>query len=153
MSKKSSFIQAVIFIGMQASGKSTFFKKKFADSHIRINLDMLKTRHREKKLIECCMDIGQSFVIDNMNLTKKDRLRYLPALKELKNIKIHGYIFNTLLEDALERNNGRGEKAVPEPALYKSFYSLEEPSFSEGFDELFYVRINNGEFTILEKPR
>ncbi|MFK5976608.1 MAG: hypothetical protein QM493_08880 [Sulfurovum sp.] len=37
----------VIFIGLQASGKSTFFLENFYKTHIRINFDMLKTRHRE----------------------------------------------------------------------------------------------------------
>ncbi|MEO1133121.1 MAG: ATP-binding protein, partial [Cyanobacteria bacterium J06639_1] len=58
-------MQAIIFIGIQASGKSTFFAQKFADTHVRINLDMLKTRHREKCLLETCLEIGQPFVVDN----------------------------------------------------------------------------------------
>ena len=39
-------MEIIILMGIQASGKSTFYRQKFADSHIRINLDMLKTRHR-----------------------------------------------------------------------------------------------------------
>jgi len=34
---------AVIFTGIQASGKSTFYKEQFSRTHIRINLDMLRT--------------------------------------------------------------------------------------------------------------
>ena len=41
-------MELIIFIGLQAAGKSTFYKKNFSDIHIRINLDMLRTRHREK---------------------------------------------------------------------------------------------------------
>ena len=40
----------VIFIGIQATGKSTFFQEQFADTHVRVNLDMLRTRHRERRL-------------------------------------------------------------------------------------------------------
>jgi predicted kinase len=40
-------MQAIIFMGIQACGKSTFYHHKFALTHVRINLDMLKTRHRE----------------------------------------------------------------------------------------------------------
>lgn len=43
-------MKGVIFIGLQASGKSSFFLKHFYKSHFRLNMDMLKTRHREKLL-------------------------------------------------------------------------------------------------------
>ena len=33
-------MEAVIFIGIQASGKSTFFKERFFNTHVRINLEM-----------------------------------------------------------------------------------------------------------------
>jgi len=39
-------MEAIIFIGIQATGKSTFYKDNFFKTHIRINLDMLKTRKR-----------------------------------------------------------------------------------------------------------
>ena len=44
-------MQLIIFMGLQASGKSTFYREKFIDTHIRLNLDMLKTRHREQILV------------------------------------------------------------------------------------------------------
>ena len=37
-------MQVVILIGIQGSGKSTFCRKRFFDTHVRINLDMLRTR-------------------------------------------------------------------------------------------------------------
>ena len=45
-------MQLIIFIGIQASGKSTFYQQYFYHTHLRINLDMLKTRHREKLIFE-----------------------------------------------------------------------------------------------------
>lgn len=33
-------MEAVLFIGMQASGKSTFYRERFFSSHVRINLDI-----------------------------------------------------------------------------------------------------------------
>ena len=41
-------MQLILFTGVQASGKSTFYQQYFYHTHLRINLDMLKTRHREK---------------------------------------------------------------------------------------------------------
>lgn len=40
-------MQALIFCGIQASGKSTFYCQRLLNSHVRISLDLLRTRHRE----------------------------------------------------------------------------------------------------------
>ena len=39
--------ECIIFVGIQGSGKSTFYKENFFKTHVRINLDMLKSRNRE----------------------------------------------------------------------------------------------------------
>ena len=48
--------------GIPASGKSTFCLQRFFKTHLRINLDMLKTRQRERVLIEACIAARQPFV-------------------------------------------------------------------------------------------
>ena len=55
-------------MGIQGAGKSTFFKERFFDTHVRINLDMLKTRHREAILLDACIRAKQRFVVDNTNV-------------------------------------------------------------------------------------
>ena len=37
--------EAIIFIGLQASGKSSFYRQKFVDSHIRLTMDMLNAQN------------------------------------------------------------------------------------------------------------
>ena len=39
--------KAIIFTGIQASGKSTFFKQHFRSGFVHINLDTLHTRNKE----------------------------------------------------------------------------------------------------------
>ncbi len=70
-------MEAVIFIGIQASGKSSFFRERFFDTHVRINLDMLRTRRREALLVAACLEAGQSFVVDNTNTQPSDRARHV----------------------------------------------------------------------------
>jgi predicted kinase len=41
-------VEAVLFMGIRASGKSTFYQERFSCTHVRINLDMLKTRINER---------------------------------------------------------------------------------------------------------
>jgi predicted kinase len=136
-------MEAVIFVGLQGAGKSTFCKARFYDSHIRLNLDMLRTRHRETLLFEACLEAKQKLVIDNTNLTRKEREKYILRAKDF-GFKIVGYYFQAQIEKAIERNDQREGKAkIPEKGLRSALKRLQIPMFEEGFDELFYVKIND----------
>ena len=58
----------VLFIGLQASGKSSFYRERFFGTHVRVNLDMLKTRNRESLLVTACLQgkITPDQACDNM---------------------------------------------------------------------------------------
>lgn len=143
-------MEAVIFVGIQGAGKSTFFKEKFFDTHIRVNLDMLRTKNREKLIFEACLQSKQKVVIDKTNLTREEREKYILGAKQFR-FKVVGFYFQTNLEKALERNNQRSGKAkIPEKGLFSSFKRLEIPKFDEGFDELFYVSINEENKFVIE---
>ena len=143
-------MEAVIFVGIQGSGKSTFFKERFFDTHIRINLDMLRTKNREKLILEACLEAKQKFVIDKTNLTREDREKYI-VKANIFDFKVVGYYFQTNLEKAIERNNQRTGKAkVPEKGLLGSFKRLQIPHFDEGFDELYYVSITDENKFVVE---
>jgi hypothetical protein len=51
-------MEAVILVGIQAAGKSTFYRERFA-THVRVSLDLLRTRHREHSLLAWCLGHGQ----------------------------------------------------------------------------------------------
>lgn len=144
-------MQAIIFIGIQASGKSTFFQQRLFHSHLRLNLDMLKTRHREQILLRACLEAKQPFVIDNTNTTRADRAKYISAAKEA-GFSVVGYYFQSKLQDAIERNQQRSGKAlIPVKGIMATHRKLELPSLDEGFDQLFYVAINDDdEFVVQE---
>jgi predicted kinase len=40
-------MEAVILIGVQGGGKTSFFREHFLHTHVRISLDVLRKRHRE----------------------------------------------------------------------------------------------------------
>jgi predicted kinase len=96
-------MEAVIFIGIQAVGKSTFYKERFFGTHVRINLDMLRTRHRERLLLQACLDSGQPLVVDNTNILKSERAVYIGPAR-LAGFHVIGYYFQSRLQDALQRN-------------------------------------------------
>ena len=45
-------MEMILFIGGPAPGKATVSPQCFRETHPRINLDMLRTRHREAILLE-----------------------------------------------------------------------------------------------------
>lgn len=141
--------EVIIFIGIPGSGKSTFFRKNFFDTHVRINLDMLKTRNREKIIFEACLLAKQSVVIDNTNVQRVDRERYITAAKE-RGFSVIGYFLRSSLQECLKRNKSRElNRFVPEIGVKGRFAKLEMPSLDEGFDDIFFVKIDaNGEFVV-----
>ena len=147
-------MEAVILIGIQASGKTTFFKEHFADTHVRVNLDMLKTRRKEEKLVDACIAMRQSFVVDNTNPTVFDRDRYISKAKPA-GFRIIGYYFDSKLEDALTRNSRREwNKNIPKYAIIGTFERLQKPSLKEGFDEIYHVKINkDGGFAVKKRKQ
>lgn len=146
-------MQLIIFIGIQGAGKSTFFKENFADTHIRINLDMLRTKHREKLLIDACFEAKQPFVIDKTNATVEERAKYI-ALARQHRFSVVGYYFASSVDEALERNERREGKAkVPEQAIKGTYNRLQIPRFAEGFDELFYVKTREAKGFVVENRK
>lgn len=134
-------MQAVIFTGIQASGKSTFYSQRFFHTHIRINLDLLKTRHREQRLLETCLEIAQPFVVDNTNSTLQERKRYIEPAKN-KRFQVIGYYFESKIADSIRRDRLRPLKQrIPEKGIRGTYARLVMPKYSEGFDELYYVRL------------
>ncbi len=143
-------MEIIIFCGLQASGKSTFYKEKFFNSHVRISMDLLRTRHREKSFIDLCYTTEKSFVVDNTNPSLTDRERYISEAK-LRKIKVIGYYFQSKLEDSIERNGKRqGKELIPIAGIRNTYNKLELPSRKEGFDELYYVQIVDNQFKIEE---
>ncbi|MBZ0282580.1 MAG: AAA family ATPase [Anaerolineae bacterium] len=142
-------MEAVIFIGVPAAGKSSFYKTYFFTTHIRINLDMLKTRHREDILLAACITAKQRFVVDNTNILMTERAKYI-NLAKAAGFPVFGYFFPTHLEDALKRNTAReGRAKIPEKAIIGMHRRLQIPTLAEGFDQLYDVTlIGNNEFDI-----
>ncbi len=142
---------AIILIGIPASGKSTFCKEHFFSTHVRLSLDMLKTRHREKLIFQACLDARQPCVIDNTNASVAERQRFIGPAKEA-GFKAVGYYFSSRVQDALERNCQREGKArIPDKGVLGAAGRLVLPSSTEGFDELWYVRMDGvGGFIIEE---
>ena len=138
-------MELIIFVGLQASGKSAFFHARFAATHIHVSKDLFRNNknrnRRQAQLIQEALQEGKSVVVDNTNPTAEER-QPLIELGRRYGAKIVGYYFESEVRRCLERNRQRTGKArVPDVAIYATAKKLVRPSYSEGFDELFYVRI------------
>ena len=144
-------MEALILAGIQGAGKSTFSRDRYWDTHIRINYDMLRTRHREKLLIEACLEAKQSFVVDATNPLMADRERYIAKAKAAR-FRVVGIEFQISTAIAISRNASRvGKKRVPEKAIYATAAKFQSLSFDEGFDEIWLVTITSDGLKIEEK--
>lgn len=134
--------EAVVFVGLQGSGKSTFYLQRFFRTHVRINLDMLKTRHRETLLLRACIEMQQHFVVDNTNLRLAERTKYIDAARS-GGFRITGYFFLTDVCSSIARNKRRSDsERVPVKGILGAAKRLEPPRLAEGFDTLYSVRID-----------
>jgi predicted kinase len=144
-------MEAIIFIGIQGAGKSTFYQENFLNTHIRINLDMLKTRHREQILLQACFEAKQPLVVDNTNPTLEQRIRYVIPAKE-NNFRVIAYYFQADLEECKERNNQRSpKKVVPLIGILSTYKKLVLPTFKEGFDVIYSVKTESNYSFIVQE--
>jgi predicted kinase len=146
-------MEAVIFVGIQAAGKSTFYRERFFTSHVRISLDLLRTRHRERSLLAWCLQHGQRFVVDNTNVTAAGRAGYI-APARAAGFRAIGYVFESNVPASVTRNAGRPQaEQVPAKAIGGTKKRMEWPRRDEGFDELHFVRIAPGGGFLIEEWR
>jgi predicted kinase len=146
-------MEAVIFVGLQGAGKSTFYRERFFATHVRINLDMLKTRHRKRRLLQTCIETCQPFVVDNTNPTRAERQVYIEAAKQA-GFRIIGYYFQSRVEDCKRRNDQRpADERIPVLGILGAAGRLQLPGRNEGFDELYYVRTDPDSQFVVEEWR
>ena len=141
-------MEAVVFVGLQASGKSSFYTERFFSTHVRISLDLLNTRNRERQFLAACLETQQPFVIDNTNSSREERVKYIAAAKEAK-YSVVGYYFRSKVEECLGRNQMRAGN-ISEVGILSTAKKLELPRIDEGFDSLNYVRLTEAGFVVEE---
>lgn len=145
--------ELVIFVGLQASGKSTFYRQHFAQTHVLVSKDLLRNNRRpdrrQRVLIEEALKQGRSVVVDNTNPALTDREPLIEIARRL-GARVVGYYFVSKVGECIIRNRQReGRACVPRVALFATKKRLVPPQYSEGFGQLYAVRIaGEGRFTI-----
>ena len=139
-------MECVILIGLPGSGKTTFFRDRFAATHEHVTKDAMRhnrqPQRRQEQLIDAALATGRSVVVDNTNPRAVDRAAII-AIASRHGAEVAGYFFPTEAADALRRNRARqGRERVPAVAIFATRKRLEVPTYEEGFDRLYTVAVN-----------
>ena len=80
-------MELVLLIGLQAAGKTTFYRQRLADGYTHISMDLLRNNphpaRRQAQLIEQALQAGQSIVVDNTSPTAEVRAPLIALGKQL----------------------------------------------------------------------
>lgn len=142
-------MECVILIGLPASGKSTFFRERFAGTHDHVSKDLLRNnrrpQRRQEQLIAESLSAGRSVVVDNTNPSAGVRAPLIDAARK-HGAEVVGYFFISDARDALRRNRTRdGRERVPDVAIFTVRKHLQPPTPAEGFDRLYAVTMIEAE--------
>lgn len=134
-----------MFVGLPASGKSTFYHQRFAATHTHISKDLwpgaASKRARQARELRAALGAGTSAVVDNTSPAVTDRAEVIAIARE-SNARVIGYYFAATTREAIGRNRGRTGKArVPEVAIFTTAKRMVVPTRDEGFDQLWRVVI------------
>ena len=146
-------------MGLPASGKTSFYRERFAATYDHVSKDMMRNnrrpQRRQEQLIAAALGEGRSVVVDNTNPTAAVRAP-LVALARANGAEVVAYFFNTDVRDALRRNRAReGASRVPDVAIFATRKKLERPTYLEGFAQLYEVTLDEAasRFEVTPIPR
>ena len=139
-------VDVAVLVGLQASGKSTFYARCLADRYALVSKDLFPrgARHkqqRQMRLLAEHLAAGRPVVVDNTNATPEARAPLI-ALGKRAGARVVGVNFQTSVKGALERNRAReGTDRVPDVAIFMTSRKLKAATIEEGFDEVRTVTI------------
>lgn len=141
-------LEVVILVGLQAAGKSSFYRARLGGTHVQVSKDLFPNvrnkAKRQREEIEAALGAGRNVAVDNTNVTRAHRADIVEISRSW-GAQVICYFFESVLQDCLTRNAARSGKArVPDVAIRVAARLLESPERTEGFDALWRVRLAEG---------
>jgi predicted kinase len=128
--------EAIIFVGLQGSGKTTYYQESSAGTHLHVSLDVQHTVERQRAALQQAFAARKPLVVDNTNATRAARAPFIAEAKAAE-YRVVCCFFDLPVRTAIGRNSHRQDKkAIPVPAILRAAKQFEPPTEDEGFDEV-----------------
>jgi predicted kinase len=134
----------VLFVGLPGAGKSTFFRQRFAATHVHVSKDNLRNHRqparRQQELLRQALVDGRSVVVDNTNASVEERAELIAEARR-QGARTIGYFFDATARECVARNREReGRARIPAVGIFATAKRLVPPAREEDFDEIHTVR-------------
>jgi predicted kinase len=145
--------EVAILIGLQASGKTTFYRQVLAATHEHVSKDAFpnarRPQQRQLRLVTEALTTGRDVAVDNTNPSVAEWAPLI-AVAHAHNARAVGYWFPVDVELSRTRNAARdNETRVPDVGFYATLKRLRRPRLTDGFDALYEVTANtSGTFVV-----
>jgi predicted kinase len=138
--------ELAILIGLQGSGKSTFYQQALSSTHVHVSKDNFpnarRRQNRQMRLVEEALAAGRNVAVDNTNPSPAEWRPLIEAARR-HGARVVGYWFAPDVPGSLARNAARtGKTRVPDVGVFATLKRLRRPGRSDGFDELYVVRFD-----------
>ncbi|OLT13445.1 kinase [Actinomadura sp. CNU-125] len=136
--------EVAVFVGLQASGKTTFYRARLAATHVHVSKDLFpkarRKQARQLRLVAEALEAGRDVAVDNTN-PSPDEWAPLVEVARRFGARTVAYWFPPDVALSMRRNALRPpEMRVPDVGVYATLKRLRRPGPGDGFDELWTVR-------------
>ncbi|MFF8842068.1 AAA family ATPase [Streptomyces sp. NPDC015127] len=137
-----------MLVGLQAAGKSTFYRRCLAGRYALVSKDLFprgarNKQQRQMRLVAEALAEGRPVAVDNTN-PSVDEWQPLIAQAHAHGATVTAYWFPPDVEGSLRRNAAReGRERVPDVGVHATLRRLRRPSVTDGFDAVHEVRIDD----------
>ena len=107
-------MEAVILCGVQGAGKTTLYRDRFLETHVRVAMDLLRTRAREEAFVRLCLRAAPA-VRRRRHQPDPGRPPSLRRAGARGGFKVVGYVVEIADAQALARNAARSGRGACRP--------------------------------------
>ncbi|MEU9440945.1 AAA family ATPase [Streptomyces sp. NPDC048304] len=140
-------VDLAVLVGLQASGKSTFYERCLSDRYALVGKDLFprgarNKQQRQMRLVAEHLAAGRPVAVDNTNPSPEE-WGPLVEVAHAHGATATAYWFPPDVTGSLRRNAAReARERVPDVGVLATLKRLREPTAADGFDAVREVRFD-----------